>query len=492
MGVILSLDLGTTGNRVIAFDVEGRCVAHSYYTFSQNFPCPGWVEQDPIQIWETALRAFQDVLREIEGQPVLGLGVTNQRETTVIWDRRTGEPIYPAIGWQCRRTAQYCESLSMHKEIVRAKTGLFLDPYFSATKIRWILDHVDQARENAALGHLAFGTIDTWILWQLTKGAVHATDPSNASRTMLFNIETLEWDKDLLELFNIPESLLPSVFPSDHSFGMVDSDFSPVKCLIKGVLGDQQAALFAHQVEGRAAIKNTYGTGLFMVAHVPGQRPQSSSLLSTIAWQRNGAVDYALEGSMFMGGAVLQWLRDKLNVLKATEDSAKMAMALSSNEGVYFVPALSGLGAPHWDPDARGLLIGLTQGTCSEHLVRASLESLAYQTCDVYQAMCEALPQYKFLQLGVDGGATENVFLMQFQADVLQMDVSVPMITDITAFGIAGLVGCALGQWTLSQFLTLKSEKSRYSPQVSQIEVELKLKGWREAVQRSRGWQKYV
>ena len=491
MSLILGIDLGTTGNRVIAFDNTGNMVAKSYHEFTQQFPRAAWVEHDPEEIWHTTQQALHTVLQQIPEQTICGIGLTNQRETTVIWHRSTGKPVYPAIVWQCRRTTDRCHALSDHAHTIKRKTGLFLDPYFSATKIQWILDTIHGVRDAAECGDLAFGTIDSWILWKLTHGQIHATDVSNASRTMLFNIDTLQWDDELLDLFQIPCSLLPTVYASDHLFGTVHPNIIPSEPPIHGILGDQQAALFAHQHPEHPTLKNTYGTGLFMMAHVPHTRPQSDTLLSTIAWQRGSAVDYALEGSVFMGGSTIQWLRDGLQLIKTASESETLAHSLPSTDGVFFVPALSGLGAPHWDPDARGLIIGLTQKTTPAHLARAALESMAYQTWDVYRAIAHALPTTIFYHLSVDGGATDNRFLMQFQSDILQLDISVPMLSDITAFGIAGLVGTTIGIWTLSDFLTFKQEKERFSPLMTTNLRSQQLNGWQEALKRSKGWAHY-
>ena len=492
MSIILSFDLGTTGNRVIAFDHNGSILAKSYNEFPQHFPQPAWVEHNPEDIWSTTQEALKDILHLIDHRRITAIGITNQRETTMIWDRRSGQPIYNGIVWQCRRTTDYCNSIKSSSSIIKTKTGLFLDPYFSATKIKWILDNVEGARQLAHAGHLAFGTVDTWLLWKLTDGSVHATDPSNASRTMLYNIETLNWDDDLLELFDIPRKILPEVMPSDALFGKVSSAYIPSAPAIRGILGDQQAALFAHQSLDKPTLKNTYGTGLFMVAHTPKSRPHSDTLLSTIAWHCNGRVDYALEGSVFIGGSAIQWLRDGLNIINNASDSESLATSINSNEGVYFVPALSGLGSPHWDPDARGMIIGLTRGTTRAHIARATLESLAYQTADVYHAIQRALPHTTFTNLSVDGGAIDNNFLMQFQSDILQLEITIPSIIDITAFGVAGVASISSGVWSLSEFLSMKTQNKVYSPQHDLNILSKNIDAWQEAVKRSKGWNHYA
>ncbi|MFT5171417.1 MAG: glycerol kinase, partial [Candidatus Marinamargulisbacteria bacterium] len=361
MKAILALDLGTTGNRAIAFSKEGQILASAYYEFPQYFPQPAWVEHDPMEIWETAKKALAEVIAVVGIQNCVSLGITNQRETTVIWNKKTGTPIYNAIVWQCRRTSDMCEKLAEHHDMIKKKTGLFLDPYFSATKIAWILNQVDGAQDLAESGDLLFGTIDSWMTWQLTGGAQHVTDASNASRTMLYNICDGQYDPELLSLFNIPDTLLPEVKNSQDDFGVIEASLFGLEIPISAILGDQQAALFAQCGNDQQAFKNTYGTGLFIVANTGSEIPESARLINTVAWQIDGKRTYALEGSVFIGGSAIQWLRDQLQLINSAEETEALALSISDNEGVYFVPALSGLGAPHWDPNARGLLIGLTR-----------------------------------------------------------------------------------------------------------------------------------
>ena len=485
---VLAIDLGTTGNRVIAFSKEGDILAKSYYEFPQIFPKPGWVEHNPMDIWNTTRKALLDVVGSVGAENIEAIGITNQRETTILWDKKTGKPIYNAIVWQCRRTASMCGDLKEHAEFIKQKTGLFLDPYFSATKIKWILDNVKGAREKANSGDLAFGTVDTWILWNLTGGAVHATEPSNASRTLCYNIHTLEFDDELLRIFGIPQAILPEVKESGAVFGSTTKDLFGREIPITGILGDQQAAFFAHGGWEEGIIKNTYGTGLFVVTSTGSKIPNSGKLVNTIAWQIGGKTTYALEGSVFIGGAAIQWLRDGLGILKSAAESETLATSVSDTGGVYFVPALAGLGAPYWDPSARGTLLGITRGTGPSHIVRAALEALAYQTKDVIEEMQRVVGGQSFKKLAVDGGAAKNNFLMQFQADILPMRVERPVVTETTAFGAAGLAGMTIGFWTQKEFLDARKIDRIFNPAMDNQKREALYRRWKKAVQRALNW----
>ena len=448
---ILALDQGTTSSRSLIFDQQGQIISQSQQEFEQFFPKPGWVEHDPLEIWNSQRSTLVDAVQRagIEWKQIAAIGITNQRETTVVWDRTTGSPIHPAIVWQDRRTADFCDALKATDQaaIIQEKTGLIVDAYFSATKVKWILDHVPGAREKASKGTLAFGTIDSWLTWKLTDGKVHVTDPSNASRTMLYNIHTMEWDHELLDLFDVPLSILPDVRPSSQVYGETTPEITKVPIAISGIAGDQQAALFGQQCTESGMIKNTYGTGCFMLMNT-GQRAMASknNLLTTIAWQINGQTTYALEGSVFIGGAVVQWLRDGLKIIRESNDVESLAAKVSDTEGVYVVPAFAGLGAPHWNPHVRGSIFGLTRGSSDAHIARAALDSIAYQTFDVLRAM-QADSNLPLRELRVDGGGAINNALMQFQSDVLQCDVVRPMITETTALGAAYLAGLAVGYW---------------------------------------------
>ncbi|HNJ40328.1 MAG TPA: glycerol kinase GlpK, partial [Acidobacteriota bacterium] len=451
---ILALDQGTTSSRAILFHQHGQPVGISQRPFEQIYPKPGWVEHRPDDIWSSQLGAARDLLRQHHLTPadIAAIGVTNQRETTIVWDRKTGQPIHNAIVWQCRRTADRCDSLrqSHHKALIQEKTGLIVDAYFSASKLEWLLDQVPQARQRAEAGDLAFGTVDTWLIWNLTGGRVHATDVSNASRTMLFNIHTAQWDDELLKLFNIPRSLLPAVVPSSLVIGESDPQLFGGGIPISGVAGDQQAALFGQICTSPGLAKNTYGTGCFMLMNTGTQAVTSNhSLLTTVAWKlgESGELNYALEGSVFIAGAVMQWLRDGLQIIGNAAESDAVAQTVADTGGVYFVPAFVGLGAPYWDQQARGTITGLTRGTTRAHLVRAGLESIAYQTRDVLEAM-SADAGISFAQLRVDGGAASNDFLMQFQADMLNVPVIRPKSTETTAAGAAYLAGLAVAYWS--------------------------------------------
>ena len=468
---ILALDQGTTSSRAIIFDHQGNAVSTAQKEFTQFYPQPGYVEHDAAEIWSTqAGVALEAITRAgIESSRIAAIGITNQRETPVIWNRKTGKPVYNAIVWQDRRTAAFCDQMreSGHGTRIQQKTGLIIDAYFSATKIRWILDHVEGARDMAKKGELAFGTIDTWLIWNLSQGKVHATDVSNASRTMLFNIHTLKWDKELLEIFDIPENLLPEVKSSSEIFCSTSGLFSsPVP--VAGVAGDQQAALFGQMCVNPGMVKNTYGTGCFMVMNT-GTKPihSDNNLLTTLAWKIGDRVEYALEGSIFIAGAAVQWLRDGLGIIRKSEDIEKLAARVSDNGGVHFVPAFAGLGAPHWNQHARGTIVGLTRGSTAAHIARATLESIAFQTLEVLQAM-EADSGITIKELRVDGGATVNNLLMQFQSDLIGTRVIRPKITETTALGAAYLAGLAVGFWSKMEDLEHQWQIERtFSPQMN-------------------------
>lgn len=487
---LLALDQGTTSSRCILFNRQGEAVSKVQREFSQIFPREGWVEHDATEIWASqmgvALEAM--LLKGIGADEIAAIGITNQRETTVVWERETGKPICNAIVWQCRRTAELCEELKRQglEETVRARTGLLIDPYFSATKLRWILDHVEGAQERAEKGELLFGTVDSWLIYQLTGGRVHATDPSNAARTMLFNIHTMQWDEELLRLFRIPACMLPRVLPSSGIFGYTDPALFGKSIPIAGVAGDQQAALFGQCGFASGDAKNTYGTGGFLLMNT-GDRPitPKQGLLSTVGWQIGERTSYVLEGSVFVCGAVIQWLRDGLGLLKTAADSEKMALRVKDNGGVYLVPAFVGLGAPYWDPYARGSLHGLTRGTGKDHVVRAALESMAYQTADVLLAMQEetGLP---LRSLCVDGGAAQNGFLLQFQADLLGIPLLRPACVETTAFGAAALAGLAVGVYeSLDELREIRRIDREFCPTMSAEERTKLYDGWKDAVRRS-------
>jgi glycerol kinase len=487
MQVIVALDLGTTGNRAMAFANDGRIVASAYQEFPQHFPKPGWVEHDPMDIWRTAKQTLDEVLAQVGAEHVVAIGLTNQRETTILWDRTTGTPVYNAIVWQCRRTQPMCERLKDAAASIKQKTGLFFDPYFSATKIAWILEHVPGVRAKAEQGQVIFGTVDTWILWQLTGGRVHATETSNASRTLCYNIHTLDYDDELLRLFGVPRRCLPEVKESAGLFGHTAPEVVGREIPITGILGDQQAALFAQGGWESGVVKNTYGTGLFVMRSTGAQVMEAGRLVSTIGWTLNGQVTYALEGSIFVGGSCIQWLRDGLRVITSAEETEAMAQSLASNDGVYFVPALVGLGAPYWDPSARGLLVGLTRGTTPAHLARAALESMAYQTRDVVEEM-NRLTGQPLTALRVDGGAVRNDFLMQFQADLLNAVVERPAVTETTALGAAGIAGLAAAFWTQADFLKTRQVERSFTPGMDAAQREAIYGQWKAAVEKSLGW----
>ena len=472
---ILALDQGTTSSRAILFDRNGLPVASAQKEFTQYYPKPGWVEHDPEEIWSTQAGVALEAITKagLESSDIAAIGITNQRETTVLWNRKTGKPVYNAIVWQDRRTADYCDKLKSEgksSEILK-KTGLIIDAYFSATKIRWILDNVRDARKLAEDGQLAFGTIDSWLVWNLTKGKLHITDVSNASRTMLFNIHTLKWDEELLKLFNIPSAILPEVKSSSEIYGKTEGHFS-TSIPVAGIAGDQQAALFGQMCTEPGMVKNTYGTGCFMMMNI-GNKPieSKSKLLTTIAWRIGNETQYALEGSIFIAGAVVQWLRDGLGIIKNSSDVEKLASKVKDTEGVYFVPAFAGLGAPYWNQHARGTLVGITRGSTSAHIARAALDSIAYQTLEVLLAM-QKDSGIDISELRVDGGATVNNNLMQFQADLLQSKVVRPKITETTALGAAYLAGLAVNYWSNINEIRQQWQIDRtFSPQIKENET---------------------
>ncbi len=492
---ILALDQGTTSSRAIIVNQQCRIVASSQKQFTQIFPRPGWVEHDPNEIWSTqsGVAAESIASANLTGLDIAAIGITNQRETTIIWDRKTSEPIYNAIVWQDRRTAEYCEYLKTEVgvELIRQKTGLIIDAYFSATKIRWILENVTGARERAERGELCFGTVDTWLVWKFTKGAAHVTDVSNASRTMLFNINTLEWDDELLRIFDIPRSLLPEVKSSSEIYSNTSTTLFSTKIPISGIAGDQQAALFGQLCMAEGMAKTTYGTGCFVMMNT-GDKPRLShnNMLSTIAWQIGRRTTYALEGSVFVGGAVVQWLRDGIEIIGKSSESESLATSVADNGGVYFVPALTGLGAPYWDQYARGTIVGITRGTTRAHIVRAALESIAFQVYDVIKAM-ENDTATPTLEMKVDGGAVANNFLMQFQADLNRTTVIRPTTLESTALGAAYLAGLAVGYWSnIDEVASFASVDRRFTPSMDEREVAAMVERWHSAVQRSLGWDK--
>lgn len=491
---ILALDQGTTGSRAILFNREGQIVSESRKEFTQIYVKPGWVEHDPMELWSSQLSVISAVTARsgIEGRDIVAVGITNQRETTIIWDRKTGEPVYNAIVWQDRRTAAACEKLEKdgYGNMIQKRTGLIPDAYFSATKIAWILNNVRGVRSRASSGELCFGTVDSWLLWKLTggvNGGIHATDITNASRTMLYNIHTLEWDEELLKLFNIPASLMPEVKTCSEVYGMTDSSVTGFRAPLSGVAGDQQASLFGHLCVNEGMVKNTYGTGCFMIVNT-GDKPVTSSnrLLTTIAWQLGDELVYALEGSVFIAGAAIQWLRDGLGIIKDAPSSEELALGVEDNGGVYFVPALSGLGAPWWDPYARGTITGITRGTTSGHFARAALESIALQVRDVLKAMEKDYGR-GFSELRVDGGASSNNLLMQFQSDILGMEVVRPAVMETTALGAAYLAGLAVGFWDSIEELKKQWVAERFfSPSMSDDKVQEHIAGWQKALEMTR------
>ncbi len=491
---IMALDQGTTSSRAIIFNHEGEIVQVAQKEFTQYYPKPGWVEHDPMEIWGTQSGVLREVLETagIRPQEIAAIGITNQRETTVVWDKNTGRPIYNAIVWQCRRTANICDELKAKglEDYIRENTGLVIDAYFSGTKIKWILDNIEGAREKAEKGDLLFGNIDTWLIWNLTRGRVHVTDYSNASRTMIYNIKELKWDEKLLEELDIPAAMLPEVRLSSEVYGVTDSKtLGGAEIPIAGIAGDQQAALFGQACFQPGMAKNTYGTGCFMLMNTGEEAVTSKNgLLTTIAWGVDGKVEYALEGSIFVAGAVIQWLRDELHLITHAKDSEYFASQEEDNNGVYLVPAFVGLGAPYWDMYARGTIVGLTRGANSNHIIRAALESIAYQTRDVLEAMQED-SGIDLQELRVDGGAVANNFLMQFQSDILGVPVHRPEVIETTALGAAYLAGLAVDFWHDKDEIDKRWSVDRiFESQMEETEKEELYKGWKKAVERSRSW----
>lgn len=493
MSHILALDQGTTSSRALIFDHDGQVVAMAQEEFPQHFPRSGWVEHDPADIWQSQERTAQDALKKagLTAKDLCAVGITNQRETTLIWDRATGKPIGPAIVWQDRRTSSFCDKLERDGGgvLVEKKTGLRLDPYFSGTKIRWLLDHIDGARAKAEKGELAFGTVDTWLLWQLTGGEVHATEPTNASRTLLYDIHKHQWDSELCKLLGVPESLLPEVKPSSHVFGEGAQGSFAAGVPIAGIGGDQQAALFGQACFQPGMAKNTYGTGCFLLMQT-GEKAQASknNLLTTAACQYDDKSQYALEGSVFIGGATVQWLRDGLGIIKSAPEIENLAKSVPDSNGLYFVPAFSGLGAPHWDPEARGLMVGIERGTTTAHIARAALEGIAYQVADLLTAM-DADASVPLKELRVDGGASANNLLMQIQADLIRVPVIRPKCVETTALGAAYLAGLATGYWkNLDEIASQWQVDRTFEPEVSEDEAKSRRHDWKRAVERSKKW----
>ncbi|MFC6997291.1 glycerol kinase GlpK [Rufibacter roseus] len=489
---ILSFDQGTTSSRAIVFNKQGNIVSLAQKEFTQIYPEPGWVEHDSSEIWSTQVGVAAEAVSKagLRAEDIAAIGITNQRETTVVWDRRTGSAICNAIVWQDRRTASYCDSLKAQglEDMIQQKTGLVIDAYFSATKIKWMLENVPGAREKADEGQLAFGTIDSWLIWNLTRGKVHATDVTNASRTLLYNIHTLDWDNDLLSLFDIPHSMLPQVKSSSEIVGETSGSLFATSIPIAGIAGDQHAALFGQMCTKPGMVKNTYGTGCFMLMNI-GEKPilSTNKLVTTIAWKIGDQIQYALEGSIFIAGAVVQWLRDGLGIISHSAQVEELAQKATSSEGVYMVPAFAGLGAPHWNQHARGTIVGMTRGTTSAHLARAALESIAFQTREVLKAM-EADSGISIKELRVDGGATENNLLMQFQADILNASVVQPAITEVTAIGAAYLAGLATGFWENVEEIQEQWEIKKSFKANHEFPTEVLVEGWERAVRAAKVW----
>jgi len=489
---ILSLDQGTTSSRAIIFNLSGKIVSIAQKEFKQYYPHAGWVEHDPMEIWSSQATVLTEAIIKADLKPsdISGIGITNQRETTIVWDKSTGQPVYNAIVWQDRRTASFCDSIKQKQgSNIQQKTGLIVDAYFSASKIKWILDNVEGAREKAEKGILAFGTVDSWLIWNLTAGKVHVTDVTNASRTMIYNINDLSWDEELLELFTVPRSMLPDVRSSSEVYGETSGRILANKIPIAGIAGDQQAALFGQMCTQKGMVKNTYGTGCFMLMNV-GDKPvlSKNNLVTTIAWQLNGKTEYALEGSIFIAGAVIQWLRDELGIIPSSKDIESLALTVENSNGVYLVPAFAGLGAPYWNQHARGTIVGLTRGTSKAHLARAALESIAFQTMDVLKSM-EADSSSTIRELRVDGGATINNLLMQIQADVLGVKVVRPEITETTAMGAAYFAGLATGFWkNIDEIKEQWSLDKEFIPSTKNNES---VKEWKRAVETVKFWADY-
>lgn len=490
----MALDQGTTGSRAIIFNHNGTIVSTASKEFKQIYPKPGWVEHDPMEIWSSQIEVAKTALDKtgLESKDIAAIGITNQRETTIVWDKKTGKPIYNAIVWQCRRTAPICDQLEKKglAEIIRKKTGLVVDAYFSGTKIKWILDNVSGVREKAKNGEILFGTVDSWLIWNLTKGKAHVIDYSNASRTMLFNIHNLDWDEEILTELDIPREILPKVLPSSHIYGNTDKEIFGREIPISGDAGDQQAALFGQACYEPGMAKNTYGTGCFILMNT-GEKiiPSKNGLLTTIAWGVNGKVEYALEGSIFIGGAVVQWLRDEIGLIKNSKEIEKYSLKVKDTNGVYLVPAFVGLGAPYWDMYARGIIVGLTRGAKKEHILRAAEESIAYQSRDVLEVI-QKDSGIDLKKLKVDGGAVRDNFLMQFQSDILGVPVVRPKVVETTALGAAYLAGLAVGYWKDKEEIAQKWKVDReFSPNMDE-KIKVKLyKGWKKAVNRSLNWE---
>ena len=487
---ILALDQGTSSSRAIVFDKDGQAKAVAQKEFTQIFPKPGWVEHNPMEIWSSQAAVIAEAITSIDinGLDIAGIGITNQRETTIVWDAETGEPVYNAIVWQDRRTSEYCDSLKDAglTDIIRSKTGLIIDAYFSATKIRWILENVPGAREKAEQGKLRFGTVDTWLIWMLTRGEVHVTDVSNASRTMVYNIHDLCWDKELLELFGIPESMMPQVKSSSEVYGYTKTTLFAHEVPVAGIAGDQQAALFGQMCTDPGSVKNTYGTGCFLLMNT-GEKPIMShnNLLTTIAWKIGDKVNYALEGSIFVAGSVVQWLRDGLGIIRSSSEVEALAASVPDNGGVYYVPALTGLGAPYWDQYAKGCIYGLSRGTTAAHIARAALEGIAFQTMDIVNAM-EKDAGVRLAELKVDGGASRNNLLMQFQADILSTSVIRPKVTETTALGAAYLAGLAVGFWESIDYIKSQwAVETAFEPKADDADIAALKDGWKDAINRT-------
>lgn len=492
---IMALDQGTTSSRAILFDHNSEIVNVAQKEFTQIYPNAGWVEHDPMEIWGSQSGVAREVLETagIRPQEIAAIGITNQRETTIVWDKNTGRPIYNAIVWQCRRTANICDDLKRRglEEYIKENTGLVVDAYFSGTKIKWILDNVEGAREKAERGELLFGNVDTWLIWNLTRGKVHVTDYTNASRTMIYNIKDLKWDEKLLKELDIPASMLPEVKPSSEVYGHTDPQtYGGAEIPIAGIAGDQQAALFGQSCFDDGMAKNTYGTGCFMLMNTGENMVESNNgLITTIAWGIDGKVNYALEGSIFVGGAIIQWLRDELSMISDAADSEYFATKVKDSNGVYIVPAFVGLGAPHWDMYARGTMVGLTRGSNKNHIIRAALESIAYQSKDILEAMQQD-SGIDLKELKVDGGAVANNFLMQFQSDILGVPVNRPEITETTAMGAAYLAGLAVGFWKSKEEISKRCSIDRvFKPEMEQQKVDKIYKGWKRAIGRSLRWE---
>ena len=490
---IMALDAGTTSNRCILFNARGEMCSVAQKEFTQYFPKPGWVEHDANEIWTTQLGVALSAMNEVgaSAEDIAAIGITNQRETTIVWDRDTGEPVYHAIVWQCRRTSEYCDALKARglTDLIRQKTGLVIDAYFSATKLKWILDNVPGVRARAERGDLLFGTVETWLIWKLTCGKIHVTDYSNASRTMMFNIHTLDWDDEILKILDIPRCMLPRPVPNSEFYEYADPMHFGGEIKIAGAAGDQQAALFGQQCIAPFSAKTTYGTGCFIMLNT-GDRPHASAnnLLATVAWQLGGKTTYALEGSVFVGGSVIQWLRDGLKLFSSSADSEPLAASVEDTGGVYLVPALTGLGAPYWDPYARGTIVGITRGTTSAHITRAALEAIAFEVDDVVRAMA-ADTGHTSTEMRVDGGAVANSLLMQFQADLTGVRIIRPSVMESTALGVAMFAGLAVGFWhSTDEICALLKPDRTFSPEAAPALMEQRRKRWHEAVRRSRHW----